>query len=515
MKRSWPAPLPPLVAATLAAAGFIGVEAAVAALAPRPLDPPLGLSELGLGLLGLGLLYGIPSLARPPRAVLLGALAWAAVWGPEAARGGGLSPSWGWAAVLLLGLVGLPRPRLALGLSVVGALATPALRAARPDSLPVGASEGLHRNVTTVTPEYSVNRPDILLITVDTVRADGGLRPGCSEGATQGQGGAIEGWTHYSSAVAAAPWTLPSFHSLFTGEPVVEHGGGLPTAAGFTTRAPGHPSFVSALAAAGYRTEAWVSNPHLRVENGFAEGFARWNHSDRARDPVTFTHAAFGLWSRLSGRVHDRVRLERDERLVEGALASLRGPGDAPRFTWVHLLGPHEYRRMPLGRDAGEDPAGWRAAWQDNVQATCRLTDHLIAAAPPGVVIALTSDHGEAFGEGGHFGHGSALDDAQLLVELSLRPGTAPGRRIEAPVPLTALADSLLSAAGLSAGEELADAPALIAIPVGGLRAGRAFALRRADGRYVLDVRSPPQSDPEAVDGDTVDALRALGYLER
>jgi hypothetical protein len=50
---------------------------------------------------------------------------------------------------------------------------------------------------------------------------------------------------------------------------------------------------------------------------------------------------------------------------------------------------------------------------------------------------------------------------------------------------------------------------------VGGLRAGRAFALRQADGRYVLDVRSPPQSDPEAVDGDTVDALRALGYLER
>jgi hypothetical protein len=123
-------------------------------------------------------------------------------------------------------------------------------------------------------------------------------------------------------------------------------------------------------------------------------------------------------------------------------------------------------------------------------------------------VAVITADHGEAFGEGGRQGHGSALDAAQLEVPLwgrGLDLGCAVAR-------LDGLAAHLLGAVGLPA-----EGPALCAaeVPVAGLRRDRrAVALRSADGRYVAVARDLPPGPAEALDPDTRDALRAIGYIE-
>ena len=181
-------------AGLLAGLGFAAVELLAALARPTPLDTAPGLLEAAGCLLGTaGLVGGAAALlARPAgrRAASVAAGLWALVWGPRAAREAGW-PSWvgaAPAAVIAAAPVGA-----AVGLSAVGGALLPALRT-RPGPAPVG--------------EAGPDRPDILLITVDTARADAGLTAGMTPDA---------GWRAFDLAVAAAPWTLPSMLSLMTG----------------------------------------------------------------------------------------------------------------------------------------------------------------------------------------------------------------------------------------------------------------------------------------------------------
>jgi len=104
--------------------------------------------------------------------------------------------------------------------------------------------------------------------------------------------------------------------------------------------------------------------------------------------------------------------------------------------------------------------------------------------------VAVTGDHGEAFGEPGYAGHGLGLSDAELLVPLALcGPGIAPGV-VEGQVAVADLGAALAGLAGIA---PLPD-PLLRPrdrVAVGGLRQGvQAFGWRRAGGG--LDPAPPP-----------------------
>lgn len=480
----------PLRAVVLGAAGFAVVEGAATAGWAYPLDALPSLAEralAGLGLvalwLGVALLGGRPRGAGLRRAVAVAAL-WALVWGPEAARSGGVAMAWGLLPALVLGGLGLRWPRVALLLFALGGAATPL---ARPSP-----------ETQAATPSSERRRPDLLLITLDTVRADA-------------MGTAPAGWSAAGVAVAPAPWTLPSLHSLMVGLPVEAQGAGLPVSGGYQARAAALRGLPERLQAAGYATTAILSNPHLRQDNGFSRGFDRFLHSDQAREPFVLVHNLDGLQARLRGGL-PRRHVGRDARAEAVAIALLGEASTGPRFVWVHLLGPHEYGRaleapLPGWTPGTEDPALLQAAYAQAVAAG-RARALRIAAAAPGALVVITADHGEAFGEGGRQGHGSALDAAQLEVPLWGR-----GLDLACPVArLDGLAAHLLGAVGLPA-----EGPALCAaeVPVAGLRRDRrAVALRSADGRYVAVERDLPPGPAEALDPDTRDALRAIGYIE-
>ncbi|MCB9778178.1 MAG: sulfatase-like hydrolase/transferase [Alphaproteobacteria bacterium] len=440
---------------------------------PGRRDPVLAAVSLAVGLLALG---------WAPDALRELGVGGADLFG-VAAAGVGLALSW-W------------RPAWTLLPGVLGALAVPLCA---PDAAPSTARGG-------------GQGPDVLLITVDTVRADAGL--------VDALPGEWRRWTH---AIAPAPWTLPSMISLMQGQDVREHGGGLPVDGGYSAPRSAGTTLAEAFAAAGYRTRAVVCNPHLRATDGFARGFGQFLHHDDARLPQRLDLWS-GLWrTRLTGAV-SRAAATRDAAIVDQALAWLdearSDPDAGPQLVWVHLLLPHEY-----GRDVPRPPPGWRPGVRDsgvlqdayaaNVAVTAGRLRALVEAVGEGTVVAVTSDHGEALGEDGRRGHGQHLDDLELRVPLAIRGPGMPTGAVHHPVAVRDLAATLGALAGV---EGLPGADLRLvgptAVEVGGLRRdATAFARRTVEGAF---TERPPVAPGEArpLVPDQREALEALGYVE-
>ncbi len=102
-------------------------------------------------------------------------------------------------------------------------------------------------------------RPDIVLVVLDTVRRDHTGVGGASDGATPRLDGLMAEGTAFRNAWANAPWTVPSHASLFTGLLPSEHG----CTAASPRLGPDRRTLAEVLAAAGYDTGAFFSNPWL------------------------------------------------------------------------------------------------------------------------------------------------------------------------------------------------------------------------------------------------------------
>jgi arylsulfatase A-like enzyme len=174
--------------------------------------------------------------------------------------------------------------------------------------------------------------------------------------------------------------------------------------------------------------------------------------------------------------------------VVDDAIAELHSFASAPWFLFVNLFDPHAPYDPPPPFDRGlsrvdEGPlhrariarllAGQPPApepWEEEVNAVLlarydgeiAYMDHelarllaAVAAAPGGAntLIAITSDHGESFGEHDYFSHGAHLYEDNVRVPLLLRwpDGRGAGTRVVEPVSNHALFAELLLAAGLPA----------------------------------------------------------------
>lgn len=422
----------------------------------------------------------------------LTALVWALPRGPRLAPallGGALlglsAERLGWppllAALLALPLAALP-PRLGLVLACLCAVIPPQLTPRAPELGPP-------------PPSREAPPPDLVLITLDTLRADHlGDLPG-------------EGWRVFAQAVAAAPWTLPAMDSLMLGEPVRRHGGGLPTAGGYTRPDPRTPTLAERLSGLGMRTAAFVSNPHLRASLGFHRGFQRFDHSDDWREP----HAGWALWGLVGWRAFGwppRLWGRRDPLQVDAALGWWAEADDSSRFMWVHLMSPHEYRRDPQLADPALEraaPERLRRAYAAAAARGWAEATRLIEGLGPRARVVLVADHGESLGEEGRWGHGSALVDPQLRVPLAVR-GLGEGGGAS-QVAVSALAEALIRG----------DLSALTAevVEVGGLRRdAEAFGLRVNGGG--VSPRPAPASEATRVmplQGELLEALEAIGYV--
>lgn len=200
---------------------------------------------------------------------------------------------------------------------------------------------------------------------------------------------------------------------------------------------PENETFAESVTRAGYRTEAYVGTNYFTRLQGFYQGFAHVQESDRLRSP----------------------RAEPVDQTIE-ALSRFQAtptPGTGSWLLWTHLMNVHE----PYLDDG--TPSRFHSdvvSHYDTEIALAdvefgRLMDALDASGMrDDTVVILASDHGEAFGDhNGIFFHASSLYEDQLASMLFVRvPGQGqPGARVSSPVGLLDVAATILNVTGANA----------------------------------------------------------------
>jgi arylsulfatase len=295
--------------------------------------------------------------------------------------------------------------------------------------------------------------PNVLVITVDTLRADHLGSYGFGFDTSPNIDALANESVVFDKAIAAAGKTTPAHASImtsrYTREHTIGHGNGSSSLTGATTLAERFRD-------AGYATAAVVSNILLTRRVGLDRGFDVFDDELTAPD----ANRPFVL-ERLAPDATDR------------ALAWLRDNGKRPFFLWVHYQDPHgpytpppalrdrfripgppDEKELPLRR--GNTARGGIPAYQvlpelrraseyrgryageiffadQSIGALVAAADAASAQSGRDTIVLLTADHGESFGEQGHyFKHTHTTTPDVARVPLILRaPGRTPERRAE------------------------------------------------------------------------------------
>jgi choline-sulfatase len=349
--------------------------------------------------------------------------------------------------------------------------------------------------------------PNVLLVTLDTTRADALGAYGGPPGVTPRLDALAAGGFRFDRAYTVTPLTIPAHSSIHTGLLPLRHGvrdngdGWLP---------PEATTLAERLRERGYATMASVGAEVTSRHWGFDQGFDAYFDAVGARE--------------------DRWRAERPgEEVVDDALRWLTAaPPDRPWFAWVHLFDAHfPYAAPEPHRTAHPDPYRAEIAHLDAV------VGRLLDGVPAPAWIVVVADHGEALGDHGEAMHGALLYDPTTRIPWIVRPPEPTDAQvIDVPVSLVDLAPTVLGLAGapplsrtdgydlsrvLTGGEPPPDRPVLVESLYGWLHFGWAPQRAWVDGTHKLIDSATPElyarADPaEAHDlaAAEPDRLRAM-----
>jgi|GEM_PF-532537 len=319
----------------------------------------------------------------------------------------------------------------------------------------------------------SVERPNLLFVTIDTLRADRMSCYGYDKPTTPHLDELARRGLRFDRAFATSSWTWPSTASLLTGLLPYEHGV-LSNAACNLNHA--YETLAEVLQARGYSTAAISCNPLIDETRQFDQGFERFDA---------------GAQMRMTDEVIRDVRRE------------LRQLADVRFFLYLHLVDPHTpHRPLPselerLGGEAPDDfphkvvagvevdgmdhywsrlmePEAWddygvvhpervvppaHMRWiSDRYDASVGTADHYLGEVfdlleelglAETTVIAVTSDHGEELFDHGLLLHGHAIWREVVHVPLILAgPGLPEGERVHLEVSNRHLAPTLALVGG-------------------------------------------------------------------
>jgi len=284
----------------------------------------------------------------------------------------------------------------------------------------------------------SVRNPNLLLVTVDTVRADHLGCYGYRAAVTPWLDGLAKEGLRFDAASSSVPLTLPSHATVLSGLLPLHHGlrnngaGALPA---------GTATLATLLAGSGYRTGAFVGAFVLDRRFGLGQGFEVYD-DEIPRDPK----AGVSLESERPGR-----------EVVDRALAWLKNEDDRrdrrddrPFFLWVHLYDAHAPYTPPAAWSLRHPGRPYDGEISEVDEQVGRLLAELDRRGVAGrTVVAVAADHGESLGEHGELTHGLLLYEPTLHVPLILRaPGNLTPRVVRTPVSLVDLAPTLAGLLG-------------------------------------------------------------------
>ncbi len=308
-------------------------------------------------------------------------------------------------------------------------------------------------------------RPNILLIAIDTLRADHTSLCGYERETTPCLDAFARTATVFERAHSPSSWTRASFASYFTGLRPSVHG----CEGRDDALSDDHRTLAECFRDAGWATAAVYSNANITAELGFDQGFDIYDHPEPNagyRQDFKFTDA-----TAVNARALSWLRDER--------------PADVPWFMFVHYIDPHDpympHEEYVFGSNANPGVRGSRKYLRriasmeplvdrDGDKQVIRdlydgevafvdahvgiLLDELDAAdLAEDTIVIVCSDHGEGLWDHEDYrGHGKQLYQEQIHVPLAVRwPGrTEPGRRVSAPVNVTDVFATLAGEFGLA-----------------------------------------------------------------
>ena len=403
-------------------------------------------------------------------------------------------------------------------------------------------------------PSSPAVRPNVLLVTIDTLRADHVGSYGHADASTPTMDALARRGVRFETSVVHAPLTGPSHASILTARTPLGHG--FRNNSGYVLP-PQIRTAAEDFRDAGYRTAAFVSAFPLDRRFGLNRGFETYDDrlprgNDRRRTPYV---------ERFADATTDAAL-----HWLETAGAAPPA-GSAPWFLWVHYYDPHAPYEPPadLAARFRQSPYDGEIAFVDRELA--RLFGGLDARGEISrTLVLLTADHGESLGEHGEGTHGIFVYDATLRVPwIMAGPGIAAGRVSRTVARSIDLLPTLADYAGLpprkdvegrslrqaADGREMPDEPAYAESLYPELELGWAplHAWRTASVKYIkapraelydlqkdaaettnraaedparvenlnrtveAALKTPTPSAPAAsVDPETAERLRALGY---
>ena len=279
-------------------------------------------------------------------------------------------------------------------------------------------------------------KPDIFLITIDTLRADHVGCYGYKQIETPALDSLAADGVRFTQAFTHSPITNTSHISILTGLLPSMHGVtdfGVPLA-------PQHVTLAELLKKQGYQTAAFIGAVILD-SNTLAPGLDR----------------GFDFYDNFPAKTDTKERWGRVERramtVVNDAESWLAahpaGPNsNSPRFVWVHMYDPHDPYEAPspFAEKYSKQPYDGEIAYADSA------LGHLIATikkegAYQNAIIIITGDHGEGLGEHGEDTHGLFLYDSTLHIPLIIKSSNAahPGAVVDSMVRTTDILPTVLA----------------------------------------------------------------------
>ena len=280
-------------------------------------------------------------------------------------------------------------------------------------------------------------RPNLLVITIDTLRADHLGTYGCSRPTSPNLDAFAAKSVVFEQAQSSSSWTLPSLASLMTSLLPSTHHCETDTA----ILCPSYTTLAEILRDSGYDTAIVASHYFLNAGHGLQQGFTRVD-TRILQDDLSIT----------SPKVTDRG--------IDWLTDKAGANDGVPWFLWLHYFDPHApYLRHEgisetFGTENDIDLYDGEIAFTDQHLGRLFETFERLGFAQDTIVVVV-ADHGEEFMEHGESKHGYDLHEEVVHVPLILRvPGTAP-RRVGATIPTVDVLPTLLELCGLKAGADI------------------------------------------------------------
>jgi len=375
----------------------------------------------------------------------------------------------------------------------------------------ISSSEGV-RIVERTRPAAPAGTPNIILIVIDTLRADHLSCYGYREIDTPAIDRLAADGTRFARAFAQASWTRPSIASILTSlypssHQAVHKADALPE--GVTTVA-------EALARAGYYTAGFANNVNIAPVFNFDQGFDEYHFLEPA-----FFFGATRSASELA--IYNQLRMVRErflsqakyvehyyqpaEVVTDRVLEWLASAQERPFFLVIHYMDPHDpyfvhpfdgegYARVADPNPPKERAELYRRLYDGEIVYLDRHLGRLFDGLRDqglyeGSIIALTADHGEEFFEHGGWWHGQTLFEEQIHIPLIVKGagGAGAGSVNTALVTSLDVAPTLIALAGVAVPQQMQGR----ALALGsGHRGGRdaVFAEEDFEGNVLFAVRT-------------------------